>query len=74
MVKHLWIKCRKVKKKIDYPHFMGYLIGMNKVLREIDILRETLKDSILTPAERQDILDEINRLQVSLLGEFVIRG
>ena len=46
---------------------------MNKVLRKIDILRETLKDSNLTPAERQDILDEINRLQVSLLGEPVMR-
>jgi len=47
---------------------------MNQVLRKIDILRETLEDSILTPAERQDILDEINRLQVSLLGEMLMRG
>ena len=47
---------------------------MNKVLLKIDILRETLEDSVLTPAERQDILDEINRLQVSLLGELVMRG
>ena len=44
---------------------------MNKVLRKIDILREILKDSILTPAERQDIHAEINRLQVSLLGELL---
>jgi len=47
---------------------------MNPVLLKIDILRETLKDSVLTPAERQDILDEINRLQVSLLGELLMRG
>ena len=47
---------------------------MNKVLKEISVLREVLKDSVLTPAERQDILAEINRLQVSLLGELVMRG
>ena len=47
---------------------------MNPVLKEISILREVLKDSVLTPAERQDILAEINRLQVSLLGELVMRG
>ena len=44
---------------------------MNQVLRKIDILRETLKDSVLSPAQRQEIHAEINRLQVSLLGELL---
>ena len=44
---------------------------MNKVLKEISILREVLRDSDLTPAERKDIHAAINRLQVSLLGELL---
>jgi len=44
---------------------------MNQVLRKIDILREILKDSVLSPAQRQEIHAEINRLQVSLLGELL---
>ena len=36
---------------------------MPKNQKEISILRETLKDSVLTPAERQDIWAQIAQLE-----------
>ena len=35
---------------------------MNQIEKEISILREILKDSVLTPAEKQSIWSELERL------------
>ena len=47
---------------------------MNPVLKEIDRLREILSQGNLNPEAEFVIRQEINRLQVSLLGELVMRG
>jgi len=44
---------------------------MNKVLKKIDTLRAILRDSNLSTPRRVELLAEINRLQVSLLGELL---
>ena len=41
---------------------------MSEVQKNLSILRETLEDSILTPAERLDLLEQVADLQAVLLG------
>ena len=50
---------------------MGYVIGMNQALIKIDSLRAKLPTAGLAFFS---IKREINRLQVSLLGEMLMRG
>jgi|3_EtaG_2_1085321.scaffolds.fasta_scaffold98453_3 hypothetical protein len=45
---------------------------MNKVLRKIDSLRNRLENNVaLNWRQRMNLRKEINRLQVSLLGELL---
>ena len=54
-----------VKKWLDICRLMRYFIGMTKseMLKEISILHETLKDCVLSPADRVAIRNEIGDLQ-----------
>ena len=48
---------------------------MNPALKQIDSLRDKLANDVsLNWRQRMDIRKQINRLQVSLLGELVMRG
>jgi hypothetical protein len=56
---------KKSEKVLDFYRKSCYIILMTKteMLKEISILHETLKDSVLSPADRVAIRNEIGDLQ-----------
>ena len=54
-----------MKVFLDFCLFLGYVVCMTKseMLKEISILHETLKDCVLSPADRVAIRNEIGDLQ-----------